>query len=76
MATYRINKHRELVQLLLGLDPPAKTAPTRCCNKCGLPIVFKKLPNGKYCPMNEDGTRHFDGRRARLKKSKRAKFSQ
>jgi hypothetical protein len=30
------------------------------CNKCWLPIRFKKLPNGKYCPTNPDGSDHWD----------------
>jgi hypothetical protein len=30
------------------------------CRKCGLPIAFKKLSSGKYCPTNPDGSDHFD----------------
>jgi putative DNA primase/helicase len=28
------------------------------CRKCGLPISFKKLANGKWCPTNPDGSDH------------------
>jgi len=37
----------------------AKRKPIKC-NKCGLPIAFKKLASGKYCPTNPDGSDHFD----------------
>ena len=30
------------------------------CNKCKLPISFKKLSNGKFCPTNPDGSDHWD----------------
>lgn len=30
------------------------------CRKCGLPIAFKKLPSGKFCPTNPDGSDHWD----------------
>ena len=30
------------------------------CMKCGSPIAFKKLPSGKFCPTNIDGTDHWD----------------
>lgn len=30
------------------------------CQKCGEPISFKRLDNGKWCPTNPDGTDHFD----------------
>lgn len=30
------------------------------CRKCGLPIGWRKLPNGKWCPQNLDGSDHWD----------------
>ncbi len=30
------------------------------CSKCGHTISFKRLPNGKWCPTNADGSDHFD----------------
>lgn len=30
------------------------------CDKCGLPISFKRLPNGRWSPTNPDGTDHWD----------------
>ena len=33
---------------------------TVLCKKCGEPIAFKKLPSGKLCPTNVDGSEHFD----------------
>lgn len=30
------------------------------CGKCGLPLAFKKLPSGKLCPTNPDGSDHWD----------------
>lgn len=30
------------------------------CNKCGLEIGFRRLPNGKWCPTNPDGSDHWD----------------
>ncbi len=30
------------------------------CAKCGLPLAFKKLENGKLYPTNLDGSDHFD----------------
>lgn len=30
------------------------------CKKCGEPIAFKKLENGRLCPTNVDGSDHFD----------------
>lgn len=30
------------------------------CNKCNLPITFKKLASGKLCPTNPDGSDHWD----------------
>ena len=32
----------------------------KLCRKCGLPLGFKKLPNGKWCPTNPDGSDHWD----------------
>lgn len=34
--------------------------PKTLCKKCGLPIAFKKLANGKFCPINPDGSDHWD----------------
>jgi len=28
------------------------------CNKCGTPISFEKLNNGKWRPINPDGSAH------------------
>lgn len=33
---------------------------TKLCAKCGLPLGFKKLPSGKWCPTNPDGSDHWD----------------
>lgn len=30
------------------------------CLKCGLPLSFKKLLNGKWYPTNPDGSEHWD----------------
>lgn len=30
------------------------------CKKCGLELGWKKLPNGKWCPTNPDGSDHWD----------------
>lgn len=30
------------------------------CFKCQQPIAFKKLPSGKFCPTNLDGSDHWD----------------
>lgn len=30
------------------------------CNKCNRQIKFKRLSNGKYCPVNIDGSDHWD----------------
>lgn len=30
------------------------------CKKCGLELAFRKLPSGRWCPMNPDGTDHWD----------------
>jgi hypothetical protein len=30
------------------------------CYKCQQPIAFKKLPSGKMCPTNPDGSDHWD----------------
>jgi hypothetical protein len=30
------------------------------CNKCGLPISFKKSSNGKWIPTNPDSSEHWD----------------
>jgi hypothetical protein len=30
------------------------------CKKCGLPIKWSTLPSGKFCPVNPDGSQHFD----------------
>ena len=30
------------------------------CQKCGLPLAFKKLPSGRWCPTNVDGSDHWD----------------
>ncbi len=30
------------------------------CYKCGGKIAFKKLPNGKWCPTEPDGSDHWD----------------
>ena len=30
------------------------------CGKCGLPLAFKKLDSGKWCPTNPDGSDHWD----------------
>ena len=30
------------------------------CYKCGSPITFKRLANGKWCPTNPDGSDHWD----------------
>lgn len=30
------------------------------CHKCDLPIAFKRLPSGKWCPTNVDGSDHWD----------------
>ena len=30
------------------------------CEKCGLPLGFKQLASGKWCPTNPDGSDHWD----------------
>ena len=30
------------------------------CEACGLPLSFKQLPTGKWCPCNSDGSDHWD----------------
>ena len=30
------------------------------CKKCGLPLAWKTLENGKWCPTNPDGSDHWD----------------
>ena len=35
------------------------TMADRYCNFCGQPIIWDKF-NGKWIPMNENGTSHFD----------------
>jgi uncharacterized protein YifE (UPF0438 family) len=30
------------------------------CAKCGLPLGFKRLKSGKWCPTNPDGSDHWD----------------
>lgn len=30
------------------------------CEKCGGPLGFYKLSNGKWCPCNPDGSDHWD----------------
>ena len=30
------------------------------CKKCNLPISFKKIASGKWCPTNPDGSDHWD----------------
>ena len=30
------------------------------CRKCGLELGFRKLPSGKWCPTNPDGSDHWD----------------
>jgi len=43
------------------------------CNKCDLPLAFYRLPNGKACPCNPDGTDHWDTcRTVRYKRMKEA----
>ncbi len=37
-----------------------RTFASSTCSKCGLPLVFYRLPNGKACPCNPDGTDHWD----------------
>lgn len=33
---------------------------TAKCRKCTGPIAFKQLPSGKWCPVEVDGSAHFD----------------
>ena len=41
--------------------PAGQPAPVeRLCHKCGKPIAFKRLANGKWCPTNPDGSDHWD----------------
>lgn len=45
---------------------------TKSCKKCGLSLSFKKLHNGKWYPLNNDGTEHWDlCRETQLKQGKR-----
>lgn len=38
------------------------------CSKCGLELGFKRLPSGKWCPTNPDGSDHWDlCRKTRIK---------
>lgn len=30
------------------------------CEKCGRPLAFKQLANGKWCPCDPDGADHWD----------------
>lgn len=30
------------------------------CGKCGGPMAYRKLPSGKWCPCNPDGSDHWD----------------
>ena len=30
------------------------------CNRCGEIIVYDVMPNGKFRPINPDGSEHFD----------------
>lgn len=30
------------------------------CEKCDRPLAFRKLPTGKWCPCEPDGSDHFD----------------
>ncbi len=30
------------------------------CRKCGLPLGWKRLANGSWCPTNPDGSDHWD----------------
>lgn len=40
------------------------------CEKCGEPLAFRKLDNGKWSPMNPDGSDHWDiCKRIALKKA-------
>jgi hypothetical protein len=32
----------------------------KVCGKCNLPLAFFKLPNGRWCPCNPDGSDHWD----------------
>lgn len=50
----------------------ASVPDSRNCRKCGLPVAFKKLASGKFCPTNVDGSDHFDiCRLTQFKNSKR-----
>ena len=45
--------------------PPRKSSATKrykkkYCKKCGLELGFRKLPSGKWCPTNPDGSDHWD----------------
>lgn len=33
---------------------------TAKCKQCGGTITFRKLPNGKWCPTEPNGSDHFD----------------
>lgn len=45
------------------------------CRKCGEPLAFYKLPNGKMCPCNPNGTDHWDlCRSIRYAKAKQGKL--
>lgn len=45
------------------------------CKKCGLPLAFYRLPNGKACPCNPDGTDHWDlCRTVRYAKARKGEF--
>ena len=32
----------------------------KLCAKCHLPLAFKQLESGKWCPTNPDGSDHWD----------------
>jgi len=34
---------------------------TQPCNKCGRPISFRQLPNGRFMPVDPDGSAHRHG---------------
>lgn len=40
------------------VDEPSKSRSK--CKKCGLPLAWKTLPSGKWCPTNPDGSDHWD----------------
>lgn len=56
------DKPKKKKKKLAKLKKPAKKFldGKRICEKCGFPIKFKKLENGKWCPTNIDGSDHWD----------------